>query len=90
MTPVPDPNVSTPGGTHKAAASGPLSSLPWRTTIQGVGVDVLLAVCLLSVEATSSAAVDWRLLLLSLAKTVLMTLASSVMRRVRPPVSPPG
>lgn len=70
------------------ATSGPLSSLPWRTFLQGVGVDVLIAICLLVVEAGATQSVDWWLLLTALGKTVAMTVASSVMRRLRPPALP--
>lgn len=55
-----------------------------RTTIQGIAFDVALAVALLIYTATSGDSVDWRLLLASLVKTVLMTAASSYMKRVKP------
>jgi hypothetical protein len=84
----------TPGPDHAApvpASTGPLSSLPIRTLLQGVAVDVLLAVCLVVFESVAGGeAVDWRLLLVLVGKTVLMTVASSIMKRVKPPVSPPG
>lgn len=73
------------------ARTGILSSLPGRTVIQGVLVDVLLALALVVYEALSRGeAVDWRLLWGLVLKTALMTVASSVMRRIKPPVSPPG
>lgn len=73
---------------HGAAATGVLASLPWRTFLQGIGIDVVLAICFVVYEATTAQEPDWRLLLLTLAKTALMTVASSIMRRLKPPVSP--
>lgn len=77
---------------HAAPASrGILSSLPGRTIIQGIAVDILLALALVVYESTSRGEdVDWRLLAGLLLKTAMMTLASAIMRRVKPPVSPPG
>lgn len=86
-------NVGNDGvGQHAAPArTGILSSLPGRTIIQGVLVDVLLALALVVYEATSRGeAVNWNLLWGLVLKTVLMTVASSIMKRVKPPVSPPG
>lgn len=63
-----------------------------RTFLQGLAVDVVLAVAV----ALSAALADpgfawsagyWRLLGLSLAKTVLMTVAAYVMRLKVPPAS---
>lgn len=70
------------------AATGVLSSLPWRTFLQGIALDLVLAICFIVYEAMQAQEPQWRLLLLSLVKTVLMTLASSIMRYFRPPVSP--
>ena len=78
----------TPGRPdHAAPATGLLASLPIRTLLQGVAVDVLLAVCLVVYDATASAAVDWRLLWLTILKTALMTAASAVMKRLKPPAA---
>lgn len=52
-----------------------------RTFLQGLGVDLLLAICLVASEAMTAAQPDWRLLLLTLAKTAVTTAASYVMRR---------
>lgn len=58
-----------------------------RTFLQGLAVDVLLAVCLVAYDALQSDAPDWRLLLLTLLKTALMTAASYVMRKLQPPAT---
>lgn len=77
------PSALTPGPDH---AADPLhSSLPLRTFVQGIVIDVLVAVCLLVVEATASESVDWWLLLASLGRTALGVAASSLMRRLVPP-----
>lgn len=70
---------------HAAAATGLLASLPGRTIIQGVLVDVLLSICLVLYDSLSDENLNWNLLWGLLAKTALMTLASSIMRRVKPP-----
>lgn len=70
---------------HRAPESKIRVSLPLRTFVQGVLIDILVAVCLLTVEATATASVDWWLLLASLGRTVVQTLASSLMRRLVPP-----
>lgn len=75
----------TPGEPdHAAPATGLLANLPFRTALQGIGLDVLLALCLVVYTATSSDHVAWELIPLALAKTALMTLASAVMKRVKP------
>ncbi len=81
------PSQLTPGPDHDAPATGLLASLPFRTLLQGLALDVLLAVCLVVYDATSGDAVDWRLLGLALMRTVLQTAASSLMRRLKPPAS---
>ncbi len=84
------PSALTPGPDHSA---DPIrSSLPLRTLVQGIAIDVLVAVCLLVVAATATESVDWWLLLASLGRTVAQALASSIMRRLVPPtgVSPTG
>lgn len=70
---------------HAAPAAGLLASLPFRTFLQGLGLDVLLAVCLVLLAATETENVDWRLLGFALIRTVLQTAASSVMKRYKPP-----
>lgn len=73
---------------HTPARTGPLSSLPYRTLIQGLGTDLAFALALLLYDSLQATSVDWRLLLVTAGKTALMTVASYVMKRVRPPVSP--
>lgn len=79
------PSALTPGPDHAAPPAGLLASLPFRTLVQGLALDVLLAVCLVVYDASSGDAVDWRLLGLALVRTVLQTGASSVMKRLKPP-----
>lgn len=74
----------TPSPDHAAAPQPFWESAEFRTAVQGVALDVTLAVCLLIVQATSSDTVDWKWLLYSLGKTVLMTAAAAVMKRVKP------
>lgn len=59
-----------------------------RTFVQGLLIDALVAVCLVVVDALNQEEVDWRLLILTIAKTVLMTAASYVMRKLAPPPAP--
>lgn len=74
----------TPGPDHAATPQPFWESGPFRTTVQGVAIDVLLAICLLIVTSLSSDSVDWWWLLVALGKTFLMAIASSIMKRVRP------
>lgn len=77
--------AQTPGyPDHAATPQRFWESAPFRTTVQGIAFDVALALALLLYTATSGDAVDWRLLLGSLAKTLVMTAASSFMKRVKP------
>lgn len=86
-----DKNIPGQADHAAPARTGILSSLPGRTVLQGVLVDVVLALALVVYEALSRGeVVDWRLLWALVVKTALMTVASSIMRRVRPPLSPPG
>jgi hypothetical protein len=62
-----------------------LDSLPFRAFVLGTSIDVLVALCMVVLTATTSDHVDWRLLGLLVAKTLVHTLASSILRRVRPP-----
>lgn len=78
------PSKDTPGPDHAAAPVRFWEQAPFRTAVQGTAIDVLLAVCLLVVMALSGESVDWAWLLLALAKTILMTAASSIMKRVKP------
>lgn len=80
----------TPGVPDHAAEESPgvardAKQRAWRTMLQGLLLDVLVAVALVVYEAMAVAEPDWRLLLLSLLKTGLMAAASYVMRVVRPP-----
>lgn len=77
------PSKNTPGPDHSASPIE--SSLPLRTFVQGLVIDVLVAICLVIVEGTASDSVDWWLLLASLGRTVAQALASSIMRRLVPP-----
>lgn len=70
---------------HAAPATGLLASLPFRTFLQGLALDLLLAICLVVLEATNSGSIDWGLLGFSLVRTALQTAASSVMKRLKPP-----
>lgn len=72
------------------ARTGILSSLPGRTIIQGVAIDVLLAVALGLTTWLSSENPDWTIFWSWIGKTALMALASAIMKWVKPPVSPPG
>jgi len=56
-----------------------------RTFLQGLVLDVLLAVALVVYTAVSAGEVDWRLLAAALVRTVLQTAASYVMRKLKPP-----
>ena len=71
---------------HASPARGLMASLPFRTALQGLGTDVAVAVALVIYDATQSDQVDWRLLGASVLKTAVMTGASYVMKRKRPPV----
>jgi hypothetical protein len=62
-----------------------LDSLPGRTVIQGILIDVLLTVSFVLYDALSHDNVNWKLLGVLVGKTALMALASSIMKRVRPP-----
>lgn len=76
-----------PGPDHAAARTGLLASLPGRTFVQGLGVDLAVAGALVVYDAMNESSVDWRLLGLTLGKTLLMTAASAVMRRLKPPAA---
>lgn len=56
-----------------------------RTFLQGLALDVLLAVALVVADATRSDEPDYRLLAAALVRTVLQAGASYVMRRVLDP-----
>lgn len=78
------PNV--PGqADHSAAPEADARNRALRTFLQGLAIDVLLAVCLVVYQGLESESVDYRLLLLTLLKTALMTAASYVMRKLSPP-----
>lgn len=78
------PSSATPGPDHAAAPTRFWESAPFRTVVTGVAIDVLIAVCLLLVVAMSGESVDWLWLLAALGKTILMTAASAVLKRVKP------
>lgn len=61
-----------------------MDSPAFRTFIEGVAIDVALALCLVVVAATTSDHVDWRVLGALALKTVLHTMAASVLKRLRP------
>lgn len=62
----------------------------WRTLLQGLGVDILVAVGFVLYDALQSATPDYRLLLLSLVKTALVTVASFLMRLKTSIAAPPA
>lgn len=78
------PSKNTPGPDHSATPARFWESAPFRTVVTGVAIDILIALCLLIVMALSSDSVDWLWLLVALGKTALMTLASGILKRVKP------
>lgn len=52
-----------------------------RTFLQGLAIDIAVAVSLVLYNATSSDEVSWQLIPLSLARSVIQTAAAYVMRR---------
>jgi hypothetical protein len=74
----------TPGPDHAAEPVRFWESAPFRTIVTGVSIDILIALCLLVVMAMSNETVDWLWLLAALGKTFLMTLASGILKRVKP------
>lgn len=56
-----------------------------RTFVQGLALDLLLAVALTVGEAVEATSVDWRLLGLAVVKTAVTTAASYVARKLAPP-----
>lgn len=79
--------MNTPDKADHAAEESWLDSLPARTLVQNIGVDVLLAASAVVYDATGSAGheVAWGVLGVMLVKSCLNTVASSIMKRVRPP-----
>lgn len=69
---------------HAAQPLGLLDSPAIRTLVQGVIIDLATALCLVVLQATDGKDVDWRLLGFMLAKTAAYTVASSLMKRLRP------
>ena len=86
------PRMVDPGndGIPQHAADAPpfWESPEFRTAFQGILIDVAVALALLVYQATSAEAVDWRLLALSLARTAVQTVASGIMKRLRPREGP--
>jgi hypothetical protein len=79
---------NTPGvADHAASPEADARNRAFRTFLQGLALDVLLAVALIVYGATSSDHVEWRLLLLTVAKTAVQTAASYVMRKLSPPAT---
>jgi hypothetical protein len=77
---------NTPGvADHAANPEADARNRALRTFLQGLALDVALAVALIVYSATSAEHVEWRLLLLTLAKTAVQTAASYVMRKLSPP-----
>lgn len=63
----------------------------WRTLLQGLAIDIAVAIGFVLYDALQSDAPDYRLLLLSLGKTVLQVCAAFLMRlktSIAPPPSP--
>lgn len=69
---------------HAASPSGLLDKPEVRTFLQGAALDVAAAVALVVVQATGGGDVDWRLLGLLVVKTAAYTIASNVMKKLRP------
>lgn len=75
--------------THEAPGRRTLMDSPaFRTFIEGVAIDLVVALCMVLVAATTTDHVDWRLLGALALKTVVHTIAASVLKRIRPPVQP--
>lgn len=66
------------------SASDDARDRSWRTFVQGLLIDVLVAVCLL-VGTSLDGDVDWWLLLASVGRTALQTAVSYVYRMLKPP-----
>lgn len=80
--------TNRPGVADHAAPTpgGWLESLPIRTFLQGLGTDVAAAVAIVVYDSLQSGEnIDYRWLLLTIGKTILMTGASYVMKKFRPP-----
>jgi hypothetical protein len=73
------PDHAAPGG-----SPGLLDKPEVRTLVQGVTIDILVALCLVVMQATQGEIVDWQVLAALLGKTVVYTLASSLMKHLRP------
>ena len=56
-----------------------------RTFLQGLAIDVLIAVALVVYNAVSADSVEWALIPLAIAKSALVAAASYVMRKLKPP-----
>lgn len=80
------PSQRTPGPDHTAPATGIWSNLPFRTAVQGIATDIGIAVCFVVYDALEQETVDYRLLLITVGKTAVMTGISYVMKRKKPPV----
>lgn len=72
---------------HAAPATGIWANLPFRTAVQGLGTDVGIACVFVLYDGLNNAHVDYRLLLLTVVKTGVMTGLSYIMKKVKPPVS---
>lgn len=59
----------------------------WRTFLPQFVIDVLLAVALVIQDWAGNDGADWKLLALTVAKTVLTTIATFVLRFAVPPAS---
>lgn len=71
-------------GDHHAPEPLIRRSLPVRTLVQGLVIDILVAICLVVIEGTATGSVDWWLILASMGRTAAQTAASSLMRRLVP------
>lgn len=67
---------------HAADPASDAQARAIRTFVQGLLLDMVLAVTLVIIDTLHSESVDWRLLVLSIAKTALMSGASYVHRKL--------
>lgn len=78
--------TDTPGvPDHAARVETDARDRAIRTLLQGLLVDLLLAIAVTVTDVVSANGLDWRLLGLALGKTIVMTATSYVARKVAPP-----
>lgn len=80
------PSQNTPGPDH--SVTGPEADArnrAIRTFVQGLLLDLVVALALSVYSATTAEEVEWKLLALTLLKTAAQTAAAYVMRKLSPP-----